>query len=211
MTPQIQPTNEIIIIDNSTLSKERIDDIKTYTTTIFQKMLRDFPSQTPDTPIIINTGGNPGQNVVAYASKNTITLKNKYFEDTSKSLDAITHELFHVLQTRTLKKSKIIPSWITEGTADWARDTYGIQDKIKSGGWSLTKKPLLRASYTDGYSTTARFFKYLDTIHPNATKSLIQAVYRTGTYDDTWWKNTFGLSIDELWKKYITSNSIKEL
>ena len=201
----------ITMVNNSTLPNNRLDEIKSYANDMYQKMLNDFPSEISDTSVIINAGGDPNQTVPAYAQGNKITLNNSYFETHLKSIDAVTHELFHVVQSKTTKKAKNIPKWITEGTADWARDKYGIQDKQNilndQTGWSLNQPPSSKSSYTDGYTTTARFFKYLDTIKPDSINSLIKAVYRTGIYDETlWWKNVYGSDIDNLWYQYILAH-----
>ena len=202
-----QPSSQLILDASKTSDKDIANHLYNTVETVFNKMKKDYPYQYPQINIKIDDNFVPPKNspsALAYATKNNIVINGSYMKKHPTSLNVITHEMFHIIQSAGGKLNRHAPAWITEGTADWARDKYKVDINEV---WSLDNaKPTPKKSYKDGYATTARFLKWIDTKHPNTISKLIHSIYRTNqVYNDSFWLTNTKQSIDQLWNTYTNS------
>ena len=132
---------------------------------------------------------------MAYATGGaTVFFSANYLKNNPADIDVVTHELMHVVQAYNNGLG-----WLTEGLADYARYTYGLDNA--AANWALpTYAP--GQYYTDSYRVTARFLLWLDKKFGPAVINELDASLRKGTYhSDTWLKLT-NKSLNELWESY---------
>jgi len=137
---------------------------------------------------------DPGYNGVAETSGNKVRISPQWLQTHPEDIDVVTHEAMHIVQNYTHP----VPGWLTEGIADYARYTYGINNH--NGNWLL---PDFMASqhYTNAYRVTARFFVWLEKKHTGIIDSLDKAA-RTGKYTPQIWTKLTGKTVDGLWQDY---------
>ena len=138
---------------------------------------------------------DPDRPGVAGVASGVITVSGTWMKSRPNDIDVITHESFHVVQAYPPGQ----PGWIVEGLADYARDRYGLHNA--RGGWSL---PNLTPAHkhTDSYRVTARFFKWLEArVQPGILEALDTRM-RAGAYDDRFWVEQTGATVDALWERY---------
>ena len=131
--------------------------------------------------------------IVAYASGNTITFSTQQLTENPEDYDMITHELMHVVQSYPVG----YPSWIVEGIADYGRYLFGLNNA--AAGWYLPSRAV--GHYTDGYTTTAAFFKWLEENYPGIIHEA-NAELQSGVFADSYWESRTGYTVDELWDRY---------
>ncbi len=132
---------------------------------------------------------------VAGTTGNVIHCSSTYFRNNPEDIDVITHEGMHVVQAY----QKGGPGWLTEGLADYARFTFGVNNR--KANWSLPEYDATQ-SYKDAYRVTARFLLWLEQrVKPGITITLDNAM-RAGTYRPETWKELTGKTVDELWQDY---------
>ena len=133
---------------------------------------------------------------VAAANKNTVRFNPVYFNKNKEDLDAITHELMHLVQQYGDTKA---PSWVTEGIADFVRGTYGINNV--AGKW---KMPDLtdKHQYDNSYRVTARFLVWITQQYDPEFVTKLDSITRNKNYNDDTWKNLTGKTVLELWAEY---------
>lgn len=119
-----------------------------------------------------------------------------------EDLDVVTHEVMHVVQNYP---ENACPGWLTEGIADYARYTFGVNNG--PGHWTLPDyKP--GQNYTNSYRVVARFLVWLERHgHPRLVDKLDRAA-RAGTYAPAIWRQQTGQSLDELWAAYAASPAL---
>lgn len=130
---------------------------------------------------------------VAYASRGRIVISAEWV--TKKAPDdygMVIHELTHIVQNYRGGGE----SWLTEGIADYVRDFI-----FEPGKRRLRVNPD-RASYKDGYTTTAVFLDWLQKkTQPDLVKRLNQAS-RDRTYSPETFKQLTGKNVEEWWKEF---------
>lgn len=160
---------------------------------IYPEEKQIFNTQAPD---VVFIKVDPDYSGLAYASGNSITITASYMQNNPKDVDVFTHELMHIVQQYSFGN---IPSWLTEGIADYARYIFGINNK--AGNWFLPGYSSSQ-NYTDSYRVTARFLLWLT---QNYNKNIVKKLdyhCRKGTYSKTLWNKLTGKSVDALWKEY---------
>jgi predicted alpha-1,2-mannosidase len=140
---------------------------------------------------------------VAETNGNVIRFNPAWFAKNPEDLDVITHELMHIVQGYN---DEAVPSWVTEGIADYVRATEGINNE--KANWKLPElKP--EHNFDNSYRITARFFIWLT---QNIKKDLIITLdnaARNHTFTkDIWEKNT-GKTIEQLWAAYVANPTLK--
>jgi hypothetical protein len=145
---------------------------------------------------------DPGYKGVAATSGAVTRFDPRWFKKHPKDIDVVTHEVMHIIQDY---HSGHAPGWLTEGIADYARYTYGMNNK--AADWTLPDyNP--RQNYKDAYRVTARFLVWLQ---KNVSKNIVDklnAILHSGTYTQDTWKKLTGKSVDELWKMYAKSPAL---
>jgi hypothetical protein len=132
---------------------------------------------------------------VAETGGDSVRISPKWLKEHPEDIDVITHEAMHIVQAYRHP----VPGWLTEGIADYARYTYGVNNQ--AGKWRL---PDFRAGqhYTNAYRVTARFLVWLEKHdHPGIVDKLDKAA-RDGSYRPSMWAELTGKTVDELWQEY---------
>jgi hypothetical protein len=138
---------------------------------------------------------DPGYDGVAETSGNRVRISPRWLKAHPEDIDVVTHEAMHIVQNY----SHPVPGWLTEGIADYARYTYGINNH--NGNWWL---PDFRANqhYTNAYRVTARFFIWLEKNQPTGIIESLDKAAREGQYTSQIWTKLTGKTVDDLWQDY---------
>ncbi len=149
-----------------------------------------------------------GINVPAFASANQITLNAPWFrrELQGEARGCVVHELVHVVQNysrsaRFNPRPAKTPGWIVEGIPDYIR---WFLYEPQSRGAEITARNWEKAKYDDSYRTSANFFDWVTRTHSADLVRKLNAVCREGEYSPDLWKESTGLTLEELgaaWKK----------
>jgi len=140
---------------------------------------------------------------VAATSNAHVRFNPVWFYKHPEDIDVVTHEVMHIVQSYG---DNDVPGWLTEGIADYARYTFGVNNE--KAGWKL---PDYKAgqSYTNAYRITARFLVWTEK-HKNAPQLVIEMdkAMRLGSYTPGLWRKLTGKTIDDLWVEYIADPTI---
>lgn len=139
---------------------------------------------------------------VAEASGTSVRFNPAFFNKNNEDLDAITHELMHLVQGYGETKA---PSWVTEGIADYVRGTYGINN-VK-GKWAMPDLDE-KHNYDNSYRITARFFVWITQHYDSEFITKLDALIRNKNYTDNSWKDLSGKTLSELWAEYKANPAI---
>ena len=132
---------------------------------------------------------------VAHASGRTITCAAAWFKEHPDDYGAVIHELCHVAQSYRSR----VPSWVTEGIADYVRwFHYEPPDK-------RPKVNPRRAKHTDSYRTTAAFFDWIVRAKDKTFVTRLNASCRAGKYKPELFQEYAGKMVEELWAEFIVS------
>lgn len=121
-----------------------------------------------------------------------VFLSAPYVREHRDDWGMVVHELVHVAQ----KYPDPNPFWLTDGIADW------IRDYVYEPGKRKIRIDPQKASYKDGYATTAAFLGWLEKSSPGAVKKL-NAAMRKKTYRPGLWTELGGKDVDALWKDFV--------
>ena len=138
---------------------------------------------------------DPSYTGVAATSGGIVRYNPKWFERHPGDIDVVTHEVMHIIQSYG---RHAVPSWLTEGIADYVRYKYGVNNE--GGGWSLTPFSTTQ-HYTNSYRVTARFFVWIEKKAPGFVKQMDETI-RKGKYAEESWKKLTGKTVDEWWIAY---------
>ncbi len=160
--------------------------------TVYPRMEAEFNH---DAPKIVRILLDPNYHGVAQAEGPQIRCNPAWFVSHPEDLDVLTHEGMHVVQ----HYRQWDPGWITEGIADYARATFGVNNR--AADWTMPEYDS-KQSYKDAYRVTARFFVWLEKhVKPGVVVTLDQAM-REARYTPEFWTRQTGKSVDELWQDY---------
>lgn len=137
---------------------------------------------------------------VAEASGAHVRFSSRWLHAYPEDIDVVTHEVMHIAQDYPWERC---PGWLTEGIADYARYTFGVDNS--GAGWSL---PAYREGqhYSQGYRVAARFLLWMESrIQPGIVYTLHRKL-QGGSYKDDLWLEQTGYGLDELWNKYAGEN-----
>jgi hypothetical protein len=137
--------------------------------------------------------------VPAYASGRTITISGKWVTDHPDDWGMVVHELTHVVQG--YKRGG--PGWLVEGIADYVRFSH-YEPKTK-----VTVNPK-RASYKDGYRTTAKFLAWAEAEHDRDLVRKLNETLRQGRYKDELFEKHTGKNLDRLWADFLAAQERKK-
>ncbi|KAI6177535.1 hypothetical protein M3Y97_00917900 [Aphelenchoides bicaudatus] len=93
--------------------------------------------------------------------------------------------------------------WLIEGIADYARNQFGKQNA--AANWKLSTYSSGQ-KYTDGYTVTGGFLKYIEGKWNGTVKKLFDAQYALN-YNDSLFKTLTGKSLQDLWTDYSKTGS----
>ncbi|WP_233268787.1 basic secretory family protein [Mucilaginibacter lacusdianchii] len=166
---------------------------------MYPKLEKEYNSKTlKEVTFVIDTAYNG----VAETGDGKVTFSSKYMTKYPGDIDVVTHEVMHIIQNYGNGAG---PGWLTEGTADYIRFKFGVDNK--GAGWKL---PYFKPSqnYDNAYRITARFLVWIEkNIKPDFVKSF-DAQLRSHTFTDESWKNATGKTVDELWAAYSANTQI---
>ncbi|WP_175545852.1 basic secretory protein-like protein [Sinomicrobium oceani] len=159
--------------------------------TNYPLLMQDF---NPDAQKTVAFRIEPSYNGVAYVFGGFATYGTSYITNNPQDTDVVTHEIMHLVQSYGGNS----PSWISEGIADYVRYVYGLNNQ--AANWSL---PAYSPNhhYTDAYRVTARFFAWLENRYEGIIREL-DSQLRAAPYQDTFWQNYTGKTVDVLWQDY---------
>lgn len=161
--------------------------------TVYPRLAKRFNKKTaPKVTFIID----PEYGGVAATSGGKVVYSTKWYQQHPDDIDVVTHEVMHIVQNYGNTSG---PGWITEGIADYVRYKYGVANEASN--WSLPEVSA-RHNYTDAYRVTARFFVWLENHKNKKIVDKLDKVMRNNTYRDSFWKESTGKTIDELWAEY---------
>ncbi|MEO3403940.1 basic secretory protein-like protein [Mucilaginibacter sp. CAU 1740] len=149
----------------------------------------------PKTAVKVHFNIDPSYTHVAETGNAIVLVNPKWMLTNPEDLDVVTHEVMHIVQGYKGNN----PGWLTEGIADYARYTLGVNNA--AAGWQLPNYSADQ-SYTGSYGTTARFLVWLDKHVKAGIVKNLDAACRDNTYSDQAWKTLTGKTVDELWEAY---------
>jgi len=133
----------------------------------------------------------------AYSNSQDVYLASEHMLANAKDVDCITHELIHCAQNHISVGDYV---WLMEGLTDYGRYLFGLHNE--DCGWRLPT-PEETGHYTDGYTGTAAFLKFVTENYCEDMPHIINKMFKgTGGYDDSIWKENTGYTIEELWERY---------
>jgi hypothetical protein len=129
----------------------------------------------------------------------TIYISAKHVRQHPDDYGMVVHELVHVLQ-RYPKFNKD-NWWLVEGIADYIR-FYRYEPTTRLPPISSAK-----ASYRDGYKTSAQFLAWIEKRHDKDIITHLNLALRKGEYQPELFQDWTGKSVDELWADFRRSSS----
>jgi hypothetical protein len=138
---------------------------------------------------IVFKNNRPG---VAATGGSTITISADWVRKHPDDFGMVVHELTHVIQRYPPNKA----GWLVEGIADYVRYFH-----FEPGKKFAPLDPV-KASYRQGYGTTARFLDWLERRKPGIVRRLNGAL-REGRYDDGLFQEYGGKPLDDLWREFV--------
>ncbi|HET9955870.1 MAG TPA: basic secretory protein-like protein [Polyangiaceae bacterium] len=145
----------------------------------------------------VETGNNP-----AWADPGTgvVFLNKAYLAGNPLDSDVVVHETMHIVQAGY---SGQVEGWIIEGSADYARDRYGLTNA--ENHWSIPTGWSAGQHFANGYGEAAAFFKWVDARYRQNQAPVVDAlddIMRTGQYADSTWVSLTGKTVTALWQEY---------
>ncbi len=133
---------------------------------------------------------------VAATSANRITISAEWVtKKAPNDHGMVIHELTHIVQDYRGKGV----GWLTEGIADYVRDYH-----FEPGARRIRINPD-KASYRDGYTTSAAFLKWLENTKDNEIVRKLSIASRENKYRDELFKDFTGKTLDEIWREFTDS------
>lgn len=130
---------------------------------------------------------------VAYTSGTKITIVAGWIRKHPDDFGMVIHELCHVVQSYPT-----YVGWVTEGIADYVRyfkfEPKPVPPKIDS-----------KASYKDGYKTSAAFLAWIQKSKDKEILRALNDLLRAGKYQDGVFRERTGSDVDSLWKEFLAS------
>ena len=130
---------------------------------------------------------------IAYTSGATITVVADWIRKHPDDFGMVIHELCHVVQSYPKGVG-----WITEGIADYVR-YFKYEPK------PTPPKIGAKASYKDGYKTSATFLAWIEKAKDKEIIRKLNERLRSGGYKDELFKEWTGSDLDTLWKEFLGS------
>jgi hypothetical protein len=130
---------------------------------------------------------------VAEASGNRIRIAADWVKKHPEDKGMVIHEMTHVIQSYPPSRA----GWLVEGVADHVR-FFRFEPETKV----VISNPD-RASYRDGYRTTARFLDWVQNTYDGNLLRTLNAALRRGEYNADLFRTATSKSLDELWGEFV--------
>jgi len=121
-----------------------------------------------------------------------IYLSSEWFKQHPDDLGAIVHEMTHAVQAYPGG----VPSWLTEGIADYMRFWLGYQNS-----WSYPHCGKESPHYTSGYSCAAAFLRYIERTYKIDIVAQVNARLKVNQYSDSLFQTFTGKTLQQLWQE----------
>lgn len=125
----------------------------------------------------------------AVAESGAITISAHHVRAFPEDWGMVIHELTHIVQSYPPGG----PGWLVEGIADYVRIVHF------EPGAPRPKLDRSKASYQDGYKTTAMFLEWIERQHGVALVRLLNAALRQQKYRENLFQEITGRTLAELW------------
>lgn len=148
----------------------------------------------------VETGNNPAW---AYPDSAVVVLNKAHLAANPFDSDVVVHETMHVVQAGYAGSPQVVEGWIIEGSADYARDKYGLR-KAETG-WSIPTTWQPGHHFANGYGDAAGFFEWVDANYRQNQLPVVDSlddVLRAGTYTNNTWVTLTGHDVVWLWQAY---------
>ncbi len=132
---------------------------------------------------------------IAYTSGQTIVISGRWVKAHPDDWGMVVHELTHVIQH--YRRAGRNAGWLVEGIADYVRFFH------YEPGPNIGRFNPRRASYRDGYRTTARFLAWAEKAHDKDLVRKLNQALREGEYKDELFKDYTGQTLDDLWAEFL--------
>jgi len=130
---------------------------------------------------------------IAGTSGDSIAISAQWVREHPDDTGMVIHELVHVIQAYP----KYEHVWLVEGIADYIR-YFHYEPKKDLGPIDVAK-----ASYRDGYGTTARFLAWAEKKYDKQLVRKLNAALRQTNYEDRLFEHFTGKPLDALWKEFV--------
>jgi len=130
---------------------------------------------------------------IAYSTGAKITVVADWIRKHPDDFGMVIHELCHVVQSYPKGVG-----WITEGIADYVR-YFKYEPK------PTPPKVGAKASYKDGYKTSATFLAWIEKAKDKEIVRKLNERLRSGGYKDELFTEWTGSDLDTLWKEFLGS------
>lgn len=149
--------------------------------------------------------------VPAYASGNQVSCNKDWYRENLKgeAKGCTVHELVHVVQAYGSggAAAKENPGWLVEGLADYVR---WFLYEPESRGAEIAAKDADQVHCNQSYRVSANFLNWALAKDPTTMLAKLNAVARTGKYEQGFWKELTGKTLMELeagWKESLKGGS----
>jgi len=129
-------------------------------------------------------------------SGHTISFSVKWITAHPDDFGMVIHELCHIVQAYPNTTTERKPGWLVEGIADYIR-YWKYEPEIPH-----PRIDAKRASYRQGYGTTAAFLAWLVRKYDRRIVLRLDAALRSGMYQPELFREWTGNSLDDLWIEF---------
>jgi hypothetical protein len=133
---------------------------------------------------------------VAHASRGRIVISAEWITKHPDDIGMVVHELIHILQAYKHR----VPGWVTEGIADYLRFFF-----YERNGERTCRVNPEKAKYTDSYRVTGAFVDWIVISKDAGFIKRLNSACRNGNYTVDFFKESTGMTVDELWDDFIQS------
>lgn len=193
--PKAPPINVEVDSTGVPEMKEWTDKAAKVTVDFYPRILQELGVEGYKKPEKVRIYVKPDMKGVAYANGSTITIAPAWFKANPNDVGAVVHEMCHVVQQYGGKR---VPSWVTEGVADYVR--WFVYEPVN-------KRPRVRnpdkAKHTDSYQTTAAFFDWIVRTHDKEFVKKLNLACRGGKYSEEFFKEQTKKTVEELWTDFV--------
>lgn len=137
---------------------------------------------------------------VADTSGNRIRIAVDWIKRHPEDKGMVIHEMTHIIQSYPPSRA----GWLVEGIADHVR-FFRFEPATKV----VLRNPD-RASYRDGYRTTARFLDWAQRTYDANLVAKLNAALRRGEYDPALFQTATTKTLDELWAGFVADVKSKQ-
>jgi len=175
----------------------------------YPKLVAMLPSEGYEAPRKFSIAFKKDMAGVADTAGTRIRVAAKWYRGNLKgeSVGSVLHEMVHVVQQYGggRRKGGHVPGWLTEGLTDYVR-FYKFEPQ--NHGAEISKRGFASAKYDGSYRVTANFLNYLSEKYDKDLVPELNAIIRSGDYNDDTWTKLAGHRLPDLgreWKQALAT------